>query len=124
MPESLGYVSSPFNYDRLVAGDYPLVTRSVVLLAGENRLRGTLLGKISVGGKYRLSLTASVDGSEVPDAILAKDTDASAADLTTVVYLSGEFNEEAVVYGTAHTKASVADGLRDKNIYLKAPVKK
>lgn len=124
MPESLGYTTETYNYDQLLAGSSPVVSRSVILLSGENRSRGALLGKVTASGKYKLSLAGAIDGSEAPDAILGKDTDASAGDQETIIYLSGEYNEESLTYGTGHTKDSVRDGLRDKNIYLKAPVKK
>lgn len=70
-------------------------------------------------GKYILSLAAATDGSEVPSAILAEDADATSGDVTTVAYLTGEFNIAAITFGTGHTAASVADALRDKGIFLK-----
>lgn len=124
MPESLGYTQEEFNWDRLLAGDYPIMSRSAILLSGENRTKGAVLGRITVGGKYKLSVAADIDGSQDPVAILAKDTNAAAGDVVTIVYESGEFSEEALVFGTGHTKDSVRDGLRNLNIYLKAPVKK
>lgn len=74
-------------------------------------------------GKHTLSLAASVDGSQEPHSILAKDTDASAGDIDTVNYEKGQFNDNAVTYGTGHTAASVKDALQARDIYLKSPVK-
>jgi hypothetical protein len=86
-------------------------------------VRGTLLGKITTGGKYTTSLSASSDGSQTPVAILANDVDASAADVTNVlVYTSGEFNERAITFGTAHTAATTRDALRARGIHLKDSV--
>lgn len=70
-------------------------------------------------GKYLLSLAAAVDGSQVPDAILVDDCDASAGDKLIGVYLAGEFNSGAMTFGAGHTAASVADVLRAKGIFLK-----
>lgn len=70
-------------------------------------------------GKYVLSLAAATDGSEVPVAVLAEDADATSADVTTVAYLTGEFNSTAMTFGTGHTAASVEAGLRDLGIHLK-----
>jgi hypothetical protein len=69
-------------------------------------------------GKYVLSLAAAVDGSQVPDLILAEDTDASAADRTTVAYYQGQFVESALVLGAGHSLNSIREGLRVKNIQL------
>lgn len=73
-------------------------------------------------GKLKLSLAAATDGSQTPISILAEDTDATAADVECVEYLTGDFNQDALTYGTGHTAASVADGLRDRSIFLHNPV--
>jgi len=70
-------------------------------------------------GKYVLSATAATDGSEVPRAILAEDADATSGDVTTVAYLTGEFNSDAMTFGTGHTADSVKDKLADRGIFLK-----
>jgi len=124
MTESLGLTSETFSPDNLIAGDnVKVVTEGVTILSGEVLSRGALLGRITLSGKYILSLTAPSDGSEVPRAILAEDVDASLGDVDTIVYLAGEFNHEKMTFGTAHTAATTKDGLRDLNIYLKDPVK-
>lgn len=106
-------------HDNLIAGDVvSAVTESIVLDTG-NLTRGALLGKVTATGKYILSLAAAADGSQTPVAILAEDADATSADQTTVAYLTGEFNTAAMTFGTGHTAASVAAGLRDLGIFLK-----
>jgi hypothetical protein len=104
--------------DKLLAGEYPRVVKAVTILTGQNVLRGALLGKITASGKYILSLSAAVDGSQTPDAVLLEDCDATAADKTGLVFLTGEFNEDALILGAAHTIASVRDGLRQRGIFL------
>ena len=105
--------------DNLLAGDFPIVTDSETIISGQNLVRGTLLGKITASGKMTKSLSASSDGSQTPRAILAKDIDASAADKIGPVYVSGEFNQNQVVYGSAHTAASVKQALKALSIFLK-----
>lgn len=73
-------------------------------------------------GKYRLSLAAAVDGSQVPLCILAESTDASAADKDTPAYFGGVFDENAIIYGTGHTAGSVREMLRDLGIKLQSSV--
>ena len=70
--------------------------------------------------KYNLSLAAATDGSQTPMAILSEDTDASAADKTTLAYTKGGFNENSLTVGTGHTVASIREGLREKGIFLEA----
>ncbi|MCP3878513.1 MAG: head decoration protein [Sulfitobacter sp.] len=109
-----------FNPDNLLAGySVPAITESVVIASGAGALaRGTLLGKVTASGKYVVSTSAASDGSQNPVAVLAEDIDATDADVTTVGYLSGEFNTAAMTFGPGHTAASVKAALRDLNIYL------
>lgn len=108
-----------YAHDTLIAGTaVNAVTESIVLDTGA-LTRGALLGVITATGKYILSAAAAVDGSQTPAAILAEDTDATAADKTTVAYLTGEFNTTAMTFGAGHTAASVKAGLRDVGIFLK-----
>lgn len=111
--------SETFSPDRLVAGDPSrLLARKITLISGQTLSRGAVLGKITDGGKYNLSLSAAGDGSETPDLILAEDTDASAGDVVTIAYERGDFDENEITLGTAHTVASVQEGLRAKGITL------
>lgn len=109
--------------DKLLAGDYPVVTDIVTILSGEVRSRGTCLGKITSGGKHVIVNSAGTDdGRRAPVAILAEDVDATAGDKQALVYLSGAFNESAVVFGGTDTAATHRVALRDLNIYLKKAV--
>lgn len=108
--------------DSLHAGDFPIRTRKVTIITGQNLVRGAVLGKITASGKFNLSASAAADGSQVPFAVLAEDVDATAADKEAVAYVSGDFNSTALTLGAGHTVASITDGLRDANIYLATPV--
>ncbi|HET7552192.1 MAG TPA: head decoration protein [Gemmatimonadaceae bacterium] len=107
-----------FTPDALIAGETILHHEKVTLLSGENRTRGAVLGKITASGKYQLSASAAVDGSETPVVILAEDCDASAADADCLVYTTGDFDDSAITLGAGHTVASVKDGLADRGIFL------
>ncbi len=111
--------SEVYNYDNLMADD-DYETVSGTLISGQNLTRGTLLGKITASGKYTLCLSASSDGSQNPDAILVKSTDASSGDATCEVYVGGEFNQNAITFGTGITAVTAFDGLRQKGIVLKS----
>ncbi|MCK5614110.1 head decoration protein [Candidatus Pacearchaeota archaeon] len=123
MAESLGLNTETFAYDNLFAGSNVLpVSQPITLITGQNLVRGALLGRITASGKWNLSLLAAVDGSQVPRAILAKDTDATSADVETASYETGEYNQNGLTFGTGHTVANTKDALRDLNIHLKDPV--
>lgn len=113
------FSSDSFSPDKLLAGNsHLLVTRQITLISGQNLTRGAVLGKITASGKYNLSLSAAGDGSQTPDLILAEDTDASDGDVVTIAYERGDFNQNALTLGTAHTVDSIREGLRDKGITL------
>ncbi len=116
------FSSESYTPDQLHAGDFPIRTLDVTIASGQNLTRGALLGKITASGKYVLSLAAAADGSQTPVAILAEDVDATGGDKSGIVYVSGDFNENAITYGTGHTADSVRAGLRDLNIYIHKPV--
>jgi len=103
----------------LMAGSKPAITKTVTIAAGSALVLGALLGRKTGTDTYLLSAAGAGDGSEVPDAILANDADASGGDVEAVIYVEGEFNEDALTYGTGHTAASVAQGLRERGIHLR-----
>lgn len=105
--------------DNLFAGDLPRSTKMITIASSAALTKGTVLGRITASDKYLKSLSAAADGSQVPKAILAADADASGGDVLAPIYFTGEFNEDALVLGTAHTIASIRDGLRQMGIILK-----
>lgn len=108
--------------DMLLAGDHPVRTMGITLLAGQNLQRGALLGRVNPSGKYVLSVAATGDGSQVPTAILGEDTDASAGDRVTFAYVAGDFNTHQMTFGAGHTPTNTADGLLYRSIYLHTPI--
>lgn len=113
------YKSDGYLPDGLIAGNAQLLlSEPITLLSGQNLKRGALLGQITVGGKWVLSLAAASDGSQVPKGILVDDCDASAGDKSTLAYKRGDFIDSAVIYGAGHTVASVKAGLADQGIFL------
>ena len=104
--------------DTLFAGDFP-VARRMATITGGSFARGAVLGRITASDKYTLSLSASADGSQVPDAILEEAVDASGGDKSAPILLTGEFNEAALTLGAGHTIGSVRQGLRGLSIFIR-----
>ena len=111
--------------DNLLSGEYPRVTRMVTLAKGTELKKGSVLGRITADGKFKLCSAKTKDdydvkdGSEKPDAILAETALAASQDVQAVVYFSGEFNEHALTLGKGHTLESLRADLRVKNIFLR-----
>lgn len=106
-----------FTPDNLVAGDFPIMSRKVVVASGAELSRGDCVGQISASGKYALVSSGATDGSESPKAIVAHDVDASGGDAEAMVYISGEFNGNAVNVNDLDA-AEARDALRPLGIYL------
>lgn len=68
--------------------------------------------------KYKLSASASTDGSQTPDFILAQDADATSADVEALVYETGKFNWSGLTVGAGITLAAIREGLRHKGILI------
>ena len=63
-----------------------LSRETVTIVSGSGKLfAGTVLGQITVGGKYKPYDNNNTDGSETAKAILVYDVDATSADATAVV---------------------------------------
>lgn len=116
--ETAGYAAAdPYTPLNLLQDD-DVTTRKVTILSGQNLVAGSVLGKITASSKYVLSLSASADGSQTPDMILAHDCDASAGDSEAIAYESATVVGSALTLGTAHTIASIREGLRAKGIMI------
>jgi hypothetical protein len=108
--------------DNLIAGDFPLVTQSITIAAGQTLERGAVLGRISANGQYVLSQVKASDGSESPNVVLAQNIDTTDGESEATCYLSGQFNSAALTFGAGHTTGSAMHTLRQLNIYISESV--
>lgn len=96
----------------LIAGDFPQISDEVTLLEGQVYLAGSVLAEITADGankgKFVLSDPAAVDGAEKILAVLTYEVDATDADQTADVTLTGEFNAKALVFKAAGWTAATA----------------
>jgi hypothetical protein len=72
--------------------------------------------------KYKLAARDATDGSNEPQAILADDADPSGGDVQAGVYFTGEFNANALSFGTNLSAALVKAPLRRLGIFIKDAV--
>ena len=106
-----------FTPDNLIAGNRHVVAGGTVTVAsGAGKLaRGTVLAR-NEANKFVVANAESTGKAEV---ILANDVDATDADAVAEVYITGDFNSNAVIVANGYT-LSEADKLNLKNagIYL------
>ena len=113
--------------DNLIAGpEVPLLTKGVLIAAGQTLKRGSVIGIIQTGtaaGKGKLCNKANVgdgkDGSGVAKYILSHDITTTTEPAMAVCYQSGYFNREALIFGGESTADDHAEELRSVGIYLK-----
>lgn len=101
--------------DNLIASNAPAPANDDgILITGQNRLRGAVLGRITASGKLTHCDNAAVDGSAVPVAILVEAIDATAADKTCQLYVAGCFHSDELEwhasFNTEAEKVAAFDG--------------
>lgn len=85
----------------------------ITVLSGQGALEtGTVLGRVTANGKYKVVTAAAVDGSENAAAILIYPVDATSADATGVVIARDAIvSNQGLIYGsdidTANERAAV-----------------
>jgi len=109
-------------YSNLLAGDSNIVTQPETILTGQDVVEGTVMGKITASGKLVIVNSANSDGSENPYAIMAQDTDASAADVVAITYHAGQFNENELVFGGTDTIVTHRTAMRLLAMHAKPSV--
>jgi len=68
--------------------------------------------------KYKKSVAAATDGSQIPEMVLLQDADASGADVEAIALETGTVIATALTLGAGHSVASIRPGLRLKGITI------
>lgn len=117
---TLTKVTDTYDPNGIVVPGFDVFGENVTIVSGQNLAAGAVIGQITSGGKYKLALAASSDGSEDPVAILAEACDASGGDKTAYVYYAGGFRERGLVFGTGITAAAFRRILAQRGIFIQA----
>lgn len=115
--------------DRLIAGDYPRVTTPITLLTGENRTRGAVLGRVTVGaltpavatGDFNGALGAWTPGARTQVGAYRLICITAATDAGTFAVYAPDGSRLAdltvgVAYAGDHLNGTVADGSEDADV--------
>jgi hypothetical protein len=73
-------------------------------------------------GNWKLCNSASTDGSQHPDMILAEAADATSVAVPVPTYLEGVFNEDALTFGGTDTADTHRQAMRDKGMHLQTVI--
>lgn len=114
-----------YEYDKLLAGITHRVTETRLDLtdpsADVTYPRGTVMAVSTVTSKLVPFVQGGTDGAGDFYAILAEDTTfttTTGKDLNVVVYLTGQFNENAITFTGAGTIADIRSDARDKGCFF------
>lgn len=103
--------------DQLFAGDFPVVTKSITL-TGAAFVRGSVIGIITASGKGVLVDNTLGNGAQTAEGILLDYVDASGADKSGIIALTGDFNGSALTFGGDDVVADHVAALRNKSIFI------
>ncbi len=111
--------------DFLPRGGFPVYRGSVVLEAGQNLKRGSILGRKTANEKFVLcskteadGTTAVADGSEKPVCVLQIDVDATDGDKFAPVFRTGSFLGIAMKVGKGYTVDGLYEDLAQRMIFV------
>lgn len=102
----------------LFASEAPVYIRPITLVSGQNLPAGAVLGRITTGGKFALSVATASDGSQTPVAVLLGAVDASAGDKSALAAFTGGFKQDRLTWGDGHTPASAWQALAARRLFL------
>jgi hypothetical protein len=103
----------------ILAGNFPNSTEAVAIASGQNLKAGSVLGRVTATGKYKLVDSTASDGSQTPYSVLMEDVDATNGDATGVAFLTGEFIRTNLAFGGTDTWETHLQNARSKSIFFK-----
>jgi len=88
--------------------------QEVTVILGQNIKTGTVLGKITTSGKYKILAPTAADGSQTAIAVALYDVDATAGDTAGVVLKRlGAVKDAGLIYPTGITAAQKTTAIND-----------
>ncbi len=113
------------DFDNLFAGSnqLPVSDGETLVNSADTVVRGQVMAKITSSGEWARYKSGGSGGQEIPRGIAAEAADGTAASVPVVVYKTGEFNKNALVFNGSDTLTeAVKNLLQDVNIHTKDSV--
>lgn len=113
------------SYDNLIAGvEVSPMVKGITLKGGNGVLsRGSVIGVITASGLGVIADKAATDGSQLAVGVLCDDVDTGATGTTATtigsIYITGVFNENALIFAQGTAFADYKRELRTLGIYTK-----
>lgn len=100
--------SETADFKTLEVGGDIIETLAITLASGAVHAKGSVLGRVTSGGAYKLSASAASDGSQtIQPMVLMEEVDATGGAAPGVAYIAGKFDPAQLVIGAGHTLAAV-----------------
>jgi hypothetical protein len=103
----------------ILAGNFPASTEEVTLATGQNLKLGSVLGRVTASGQYKLVNSAADDGSQEPYCVLMEDVNATDSTAVGIAYLTGEFIRTRLIFGGTDTWETHLAAARKNSIFFK-----
>lgn len=111
------YAAGSSTYNELLSDGDDVVSRKGQVASGGGKInRGQIVHFDPPTG----NITTAVLGTAAPNAIVAENCDATAATVSCLVYVSGKFKADAVLWPPTGGHADISDVLRDYGILLES----
>ena len=108
-----------FNFENLLAGDFPRTTDSVVMKAGKVYPVGSVIGRETATGECALVDSTKSDGTEKVYGVLSVEVDATKGAFPGIAFLTGEYNQNRLTFGGTDTHDKHKDAARERCIFFK-----
>lgn len=120
-PQQPSIAAEVYVPDQLIAGALHLVTQQVTVaqLASVTYPRGQVLALNTSTGKYVIAVSAGATGTGTPAGVLVDQTNVSAGDVITDVYVMGEFDSAALTYDSSFTTLAALQAAAIATLYFK-----
>jgi hypothetical protein len=106
-----------FAYDALLSDGLEIVSKVGTLTSGIGVVkRGTIVNIDPTSGAVILAVL----GTSAPNAIVAENADSTSAAVGVLVYVSGAFKADQIIWPAAGSHAAITDALRDNHILIES----
>jgi len=106
-----------FAYDALLSDGDEIVSRTGLLTSGIGKVnRGTIVNVDPTTGNVVLAVL----GTSAPNAIVAENADSTSAAVPVLIYITGKFKADQIIWPATGSHSAITDALRDYGILIES----